>query len=68
MRGTDKSHPECLDKYKYVSVWFIVGVNAEIVTKNRCCKVSILECTGSLGGGGKIDNDSGGGRVALEGG
>ena len=41
VRGTDKGYIECLNKYNYVTVLFIVGRNIEIVPHNQCCQVPL---------------------------
>ena len=48
--GTDKGYIECLNKYNYGTVLFIVGRNKEIVTQNQCFQVPIVESTGSRSG------------------
>ena len=44
VRGVDKGYIECLNKYNYVTVWFIVGRNIAIVPqKQRChCRTIFL--------------------------
>ena len=43
MRGADISYRECLNKDNYVTVWFIVGINTDIVPQNQYCQVIIVE-------------------------
>ena len=45
VRGRYKDYIQCLNKYKNVTVWFIVGINTEIVPHNKCCQVLIVEGT-----------------------
>ena len=47
VRGVDKGYIECLNKYNYVTVWFIVGRNIAIVPQKQCCQVPIVEGTES---------------------
>ena len=39
----DKGYIECLNVDNYVTVWFIVGRNTEIVPQNQCFQVPIVE-------------------------
>ena len=50
VRGTDTVYIECLNEDNYVTVFYIVGINAEIVPQNQCCQVPIVEGTGSRSG------------------
>ena len=50
LMGTDKGYIECLKKDNYVTVWFIVGRNTEILPHNQCCQVPIVEWTGLQSG------------------
>ena len=45
VRGTDKGYIECLNEDNYVTVFYIVRINAEIVPQNQCCQVPIVEGT-----------------------
>ena len=45
VRGTDKGYIECINKDNYVTVYFIVGRNTDIVTQNQCCQVPMVEGT-----------------------
>ena len=47
VKGTYKGYIEWLNKYNYVTVLFIVGINTKIVTKYQCCQAPIVEGTGS---------------------
>ena len=47
MRGIDKYCIECLDKDKYITVYFIAVVNTYIMVHNKCREVSVVEGTGS---------------------
>ena len=44
--STDKSYTKYLNKNNYVTVWFIVGINIEILPHDQCCQVPIVEDTG----------------------
>ena len=46
VRGTDKCYINCLNEDNYVTVWFIVRRNIEIMPQNQCCQVPIVEGTG----------------------
>ena len=45
VRGKDKYYIEYINEYNYVTVWFIVGTNIEIVPHNQCCQVPIVDGT-----------------------
>ena len=51
VRGTDKCYINCLNEDNYVTVWFIVRRNIEIMPQNQCFQVPIVEGTGSRSGG-----------------
>ena len=46
VRGTYKAYIECLNKDKYVTIWFIVGINIEIVPQNKKFQVPIVKGPG----------------------
>ena len=46
VRGIVKGYIECFNEDKYVTVWFIIGRNTDIVQKNKCCQVPIVKGTG----------------------
>ena len=43
MRCTNRGYIECLNKYNYVTVLFIFGINVDIVPHNQFCQVPIVE-------------------------
>ena len=47
VRGTYKAEIQCPNKDNYVTVWFIVGINTEIVPQNQCFQLPIVEVTES---------------------
>ena len=50
VRGIDEAYIESLNKYNYVTVWFIFGRNAYIMPQNQCYRLPIVEGNGLQSG------------------